>query len=236
MLNACLFNSVLSTSICISASVLNLSPLIRSVRDQVSSSGWDHSARRRTTAFLRPQNSAELCALQAPIASIRPFYSVENIIIPAFSRRLLIESAPHPKPLRAEGPGRELALLHFGLAAAISCKISVAVSMALCSWIYCGRLRSTASNHTAEVIDNKYYNPTIAVHCRLLRGSSKLISSQVHSTGLCHLSALFTTTYVPAKNCSNCRSQFWYQFEPRFAMSLHSRHLQHCWRGCWHQA
>jgi hypothetical protein len=26
-----------------------------------------------------------------------------------------------------------------------------------------------------------------------------LISSQVHSTGLCHLSALFTTTYVPVQ-------------------------------------
>jgi hypothetical protein len=47
------------------------------------------------TEFLKLQNFAEfladLCALQAPLAPITPFYSVENIATPAFSSRLLAE-------------------------------------------------------------------------------------------------------------------------------------------------
>ena len=35
-----------------------------------------------------------------------------------------------------------------------------------------------------------------------------LISSQVHSTGLCHLSALFTTIYAPVEKHSQCRLRF----------------------------
>ena len=33
----------------------------------------------------------------------------------------------------------------------------------------------------------------------------RLISSQVHSTGLCHLSALFTTSYVEQLKSSSSR-------------------------------
>ena len=67
----------------------------RSVHDQVSRSGWDHSANRRMAAILKLRNFAEffaeLCALHALIAPIAPFYSVENITTPAFSSRRLTE-------------------------------------------------------------------------------------------------------------------------------------------------
>ena len=46
-----------------------------------------------------------------------------------------------------------------------------------------------------------------------------LISSQVHSTGLCHLSALFSTTYPAVVNRPEYWCQLWYQFE----FQLHSR-------------
>ena len=152
---------------------------------------------RRRVLFLHGQDReqnftkffTELCAAGTPNPPLRSSLLHRKHMCSGLHEPPVNRMAPHLKLLGAGGAGRELATLHFGLAAAISCKFSVAVSMALCSWIYCGQLRSAASSHTVEVIDNKYCIRMIAVHCGVLQGSSKLISSQVHSTGLCQLSA-----------------------------------------------
>ena len=62
--------------------------------------------------------------------------------------------------------------------------------MALGTRINCGPLRRTAIVGLNQVIETKLHILYIARTCRLLQGGKKLISSQVHSTGLCHLSAL----------------------------------------------
>jgi hypothetical protein len=53
-----------------------------------------------------------------------------------------------------------------------------------------------------------------------------LISSQVHSTGLCHLSALQTTTYRPWLTLSDCRSQSLVNHSQRSLHENRSRRLQ----------
>jgi hypothetical protein len=63
----------------------------RSVHDQVSRSGSIEGRLPYDSFFNFAEFFAELCALDAPNAPIRPLYSIENMCAPGFTIRLLTE-------------------------------------------------------------------------------------------------------------------------------------------------